>query len=191
MGVVEHCEQPTFDVRRLENVFEECFGQAYNTRLVGGASEPLYQPASEEGETHRLFYRHDYFASALHEIAHWCIAGEQRRQLVDFGYWYAPDGRCDNAQRAFEEVEYKPQALEWYFSLACGYRFRLSVDNLDLEQGCIPDTTHFRQRVVEQVRHWQREGVPERAAVFYSALCREFGTGDPANHNPFKLDDLE
>jgi elongation factor P hydroxylase len=101
---------------------------------------------------HLLWYREDYFASALHEVAHWCIAGEQRRQQLDFGYWYAPDGRSPEQQGAFEAVEYKPQALEWFFSLACGYRFRLSADNLGMPGGEMPDASEFRGRVCEQAR---------------------------------------
>ena len=84
-------------------------------------NEPYYQPATGECDMHRLFYRSDYFASALHEVAHWCIAGERRRQLADFGYWYTPDGRSPQQQSAFEAVEAKPQPLDWFFSLACGY----------------------------------------------------------------------
>ena len=100
-------------VERLEQVFMRCFGSSLCTRLQGGAAEPLYQPATLEGDYHVLYYRADYFASALHEVAHWCIAGEIRRQQTDFGYWYAPDGRSPAQQRAFERVECRPQALEW------------------------------------------------------------------------------
>jgi elongation factor P hydroxylase len=109
-------------------------------------------------------------------VAHWCIAGDARRQQVDFGYWYAPQGRGPEQQRAFEAVEVKPQALEWYLSLACGYRFRVSVDNLDAATGQLPDTKQFRARLVEQALSWQRSGLPSRAQSFYLALCQEFGT---------------
>jgi elongation factor P hydroxylase len=126
---------------------------------------------------HRLYYRSDYFASALHEVAHWCIAGERRRQLADFGYWYAPDGRSPQQQSAFEAVEAKPQALEWLFSLACGYRFRISVDNLGATQAGEHDTAPFRQRVLAQARAWQQSRLPPRAELFFSALSLEFGTG--------------
>ena len=93
---------PQFDSRRLEFVFNQCFAATEHTQLRGGAEEPLYQPASGAGGMHLLFYREDYFASALHEIAHWCIAGSARRRMVDFGYWYAPDGRDAQQQAAFE-----------------------------------------------------------------------------------------
>jgi elongation factor P hydroxylase len=166
-----------FLAQRLEQVFNRCFAQRWRTRLVGGASEPLYRPAAAAADFHLLFYRHDYFASALHEVAHWCIAGARRREQVDFGYWYAPEGRSAGQQQAFEAVEYKPQALEWWFSRACGFRFRVSADNLDALDGAIPDTGLFARRVLAQALHWQRSGLPDRAGIFFAALSREFGTG--------------
>ena len=178
MGSAIHLtETVVFASERLENVFHDCFLLAENTRLVGGAEEPLYQPAQAAGEACLLYYREDFFASALHEIAHWCIAGQARRRQLDFGYWYAPEGRNPVQQRAFEAVEVQPQALEWYFSQACGYQFRVSVDNLDPGSGKLPDTLDFRRQVAAQARHWQREGLPRRAGVFYTALTVEFNTG--------------
>jgi len=165
-----------FSSARLEPVFERCFLREYHTRLQGGAPEPVYLPARGEGQENTLCYRADYFASALHETAHWCIAGRARRRLEDFGYWYAGDGRSACRQRDFESVEDKPQALEWFFSLACGWRFRVSVDNLDPRSGALPDTTSFRRRILSRALYWQRTGLPPRAGVFYRALCREFDT---------------
>lgn len=179
MGAVERlAPSPSgqFVSERLERVFSLCFTQSLGTRLQGGADEPLYQPASADDGMHVLYYREDFFASALHEIAHWCIAGPSRRELVDFGYWYAPDGRTAAQQQAFEAVEYKPQALEWFFCKACGYRFRLSVDNLETLAGELPDTSGFRAQVVAQARRWQVDGLPQRAERFFQALCREFDT---------------
>lgn len=175
---------------RLERVFARCFETGQRTRLLGGAQEPLYQPAPVAGECHTLYYRQDYFASALHEVAHWCMAGTERRQQVDFGYWYAPDGRTAELQQAFEKVEYKPQALEWYFAKACSYHFQVSVDNLDTLEGDLPDTRGFRRRVFEQVMYWQRHGLPARADVFYRALCREFATATEPRELQFSLDEL-
>ena len=166
-----------FDSRVLEDVFNACFLASERTRLVGGAAEPLYLPASATGQSHTLFYREDYFASALHEVAHWCIAGPARRQQLDFGYWYAPEGRDGEQQRAFEVVEVKPQALEWLFSLACGYPFQLSVDNLDAASGQLPDTGEFRRRVLIEARRRQLRGLPPRAARFFDALTAQFASG--------------
>ncbi|MDX1454750.1 MAG: elongation factor P hydroxylase, partial [Gammaproteobacteria bacterium] len=107
------------DVDALIRLFNSLFEDSHNTILVRGDDEPLYLPADTGHPRHRIIFAHGFFASALHEIAHWCIAGPQRRQLVDYGYWYRPDGRNAEEQRAFEDVEARPQALERIFSEAC------------------------------------------------------------------------
>ncbi len=178
-----------FCALRLERVFAACFAANYSTRLAGGASEPYYRPAGQAGRHHLLRYREDYFASALHEVAHWCIAGPERRLRPDFGYWYAPDGRSAVEQRAFEAVEYRPQALEWHFSRACGYRFRVSLDNLDGGEEAVMDTLRFRRRLVDQANHWRATGLPRRAARFAAALRREFGV--PGELPEFTLAELD
>lgn len=154
----------------LELIFNACFKQAYNTVLIGGASEPLYQPQNNEHKTHCIFYSHDYFASALHEVAHWCIAGEQRRLLEDYGYWYTEDGRNANQQAEFERVEVKPQAIEWAFSKACHKPFRVSIDNLTAGE---IDDTPFKNAVAQQLAEYDESGFPPRAAAFLLAL-RQF-----------------
>ena len=169
-----------FGAARLERVFAQCFGEAFNTHLQGEYPEPVYQPSTAAGKRHCIGYRHDYFASALHEVSHWCIAGSERRLQLDYGYWYAPDGRDDAAQKAFEAVECKPQALEWIFSRACGFTFRISLDNLNSGGSEIPDSSRFKARVYAQLLHWQQTELPERAQVFFGALCREFGNGGTA-----------
>lgn len=97
--------------------------------LASGDGEPEYFPA-QNNQPARIEFANGFFASALHELSHWCVAGKERRGLPDFGYWYAPDGRSASQQQAFERVEIKPQALECLFTLACGYHFRVSQDNL-------------------------------------------------------------
>ncbi|WP_299185408.1 elongation factor P hydroxylase [uncultured Psychrobacter sp.] len=100
--------------------------------LVRGEQEPEYFPI-QGGQPARIEFAHGFFASALHEISHWCVAGRKRRLLNDFGYWYAPDGRTVAQQQAFERVEIKPQALECLFTLACGHSFQVSQDNLSAD----------------------------------------------------------
>ena len=172
----------------LETVFQRCFAVTENTLLVGGDEEPLYLPASGPNAPHLLFYREDYAASALHEVAHWCIAGQARRAQVDFGYWYAPEGRNAEQQRAFEAVEVKPQALEWFFALACGRVFRISVDNFGAD-GSLPDNTAFCRSVAEQARRYQQQGLPDRARLFFNQLASEFGTG--ASYQRLDFDALD
>lgn len=157
-------------LERIVAVFHDKFLASHHTELVPGASEPLYLPASP-GSLHRICSREDYPASALHEVAHWCLAGASRRQLPDFGYWYAGDGRDQRQQRAFQQVEVKPQALEWAFSRAVGLRFQVSIDNLDGEP---LDSFGFQLAVWQQARHYWQRGLPERAERFARALARAF-----------------
>lgn len=106
-----------------------CIFTPQNVRLVRGNTEPEYFPATKDSPA-QIVFAHGYFASAIHEVSHWCIAGQRRRGLVDYGYWYAADGRSEAQQQAFERVEIKPQALECLISLTCDQPFRVSQDNL-------------------------------------------------------------
>ncbi len=153
----------------LERLFARCFLESHRTLLAGGGDEPLYLPSSDpERAPHRIVYREDYFASALHEVSHWCLAGAERRRLEDYGYWYEADGRGPEQQLAFERVEARPQALEWIFSDACDFEFHLSVDNL--EAGCGP-SERFESAVRREKSRLLREGLPARAARFRGALA--------------------
>ena len=87
------------DCQDLIRLFDECFLADLNTCLLGGYPEPEYLPADASHPHHRILFTRDYFRSALHEVAHWCVAGPERRLMPDFGYWYAPDGRTAEQQR--------------------------------------------------------------------------------------------
>ena len=155
------------DYADLIRLFAECFSESENTRLVAGDDEPYYQPAGEL-PYHQVVFAHGFFASALHEIAHWCIAGVQRRQLFDYGYWYQADGRNAEQQALFEQIERKPQALEWLFSLCCGAPFQVSVDNLS---GIEVDRAGFTEAVREQLVDYLGHRLPARAEQFAKALA--------------------
>lgn len=103
----------THHYEQLIEIFNSCFADDFNTRLIKGDDEPIYLPADAEVPYNRIVFAHGFYASAIHEISHWCIAGKARRELVDFGYWYCPDGRDAQTQSQFEDVEVKPQALDW------------------------------------------------------------------------------
>ncbi len=148
------------DVATLIDLFSQLFRDRYRTELVRGNQEPLYRPADESRPFHQVIFAHGYYSSALHEIAHWCVAGRKRRELEDFGYWYLPDGRNTSQQAAFEEVEVKPQALEWAFSVAANHPFRFSADNLNGEPH---NMNAFRARVHAQVGRYFQAGFPRRA----------------------------
>lgn len=139
---IQNQKKQLLDCDSLQNIEKlevdwliQLFNHLFDTKkvqLVRGENEPEYFPAKEDCCA-RIEFAHGFFQSALHEISHWCIAGAHRRTLPDFGYWYAPDGRTEAQQKAFEKVEIKPQAIECLYSLMCGRRFRVSQDNLDAE----------------------------------------------------------
>ena len=156
------------DCDDLIRLFAHCFTKSHNTRLVKGMDEPIYLPAHAGCDYHAVVFAHGFFSSALHECAHWLLAGKSRRQIVDYGYWYVPDGRNLEQQREFLRVEIKPQALEWVLSQAAHYPFQISLDNL---HGVDVDTHAFEQAVKQQVHQYTVQGLPPRAELFYAALC--------------------
>lgn len=168
-------------------IFNQCFSSTLNTRLIKGDDEPIYLPSDEVTPYHAIHFAHGFFSSALHECAHWLIAGEARRQLVDFGYWYVPDGRSAEQQAQFEAFEVKPQAIEWILSKACGYRFRVSVDNLN---GGEINSSAFKSAVFNQVNFYCQQGLSDRAHQFRSALCDFYGQPSEINSDQFSLEEI-
>jgi len=171
---------------KLLYVFHQQFERLYNTRLVGGGAEPLYRPGVE-GRPCEIVFTRDYFSSAMHEVAHWCIAGKERRQRVDYGYWYRPDGRTAAQQRKFEQVEVKPQALERIFSFASGHTFRVSADNL---HGDVGASTEFVDAVHRQTIAYCEAGLPERAKSFALGLAMAFECPDPMCIENYRAEEL-
>lgn len=139
----------------------------YATRLSGGHADPFYR-APQGTEPAEVQYTLDYERSALHELGHWCIAGAARRKLDDYGYWYEPDGRTDEQQRRFYEVEIRPQAIEKHFCTALGIHFEVSADNLANFSGNGIDA--FSARVHGQYLKYRSAGFPQRATEIYDCL---------------------
>jgi elongation factor P hydroxylase len=173
--------------QEIIDLFDTCFSKSFNTRLIKGDDEPIYLPADEQFDYHRVVFAHGYFSSALHEISHWLIAGAKRRLLEDFGYWYRPDGRTAQEQAEFEKVEVKPQALEWILSVAAGHRFYISADNLSGEAS---DNSAFKQAVYQQVGRYLNDGLSERAACLKEALCHYYGVDPVFSLDQFDLDNV-
>ena len=148
-------------IHLIEDAFSTCFLEEFKTILEGGAKEPLYVPTEAGKGLNKLYYREDYLSSALHEVAHWCLAGDARRRRIDFGYWYVPEGRSVTQQAKFQSVEARPQALEWLFSLACNCGFQLSLDNHRDLSAC--DTGKFAFSVAQEARTFILKGLPPRA----------------------------
>ena len=166
---IEKLMQRTHSPDDLIALFNYCFLKSHNTILAYGNDEPYYLPANEQQPHNVIYFAHGFFNSALHECAHWMIAGKARRKLEDYGYWYEPDGRNAEQQKLFQQVEVKPQALEWIFSQAAGSKFECSFDNLNAP---VEDYEQFKHAVTKQMLEYQQNGLPGRAKVFYETLLK-------------------
>lgn len=168
----------------LITLFNQTFLPTFNTELVCCEPEPIYRPADAEYPHHRIIFAHGFFASALHEIAHWCVAGDKRRLQEDYGYWYEPDGRSDDRQAEFEKVEIKPQALEWIFSQSANFAFHFSADNLAAGNRA---SDSFQQAIFQQVHSYLENGLPERAAMWQQTLEKHYRHGNSLKKQEFTL----
>ena len=142
--------------RAIAGAFNARLARRYHTLLVGGAVEPLYLPARGRAPA-LLRYTQDYPRSVLHELAHWCLAGRQRRAQVDFGYWYQPPPRSAAQQQAFYRAEVRAQALELLFCKACDIEFEVSADQYGA------DTAEFSAQVAELAAQCAQHGLRGRA----------------------------
>jgi len=178
-------QQTESQADQLIRLFNSEFQTTEQTVLVNGQqagfAEPVYLPASIAASQvqpfHRIIFAHGFARSALHEIAHWCVAGKVRRQFVDFRYWYAPDGRDTAQQAAFEQVEITPQAVEWLLSLCADIEFEISVDNLSGSEP--PNRLAFTQQVLERALQRAADAWPPRAMRFAQRLCSFYQTKFP------------
>ena len=153
------------DTAVICELFDGLFRERFSTCLRGGGDEPLYTPAVDD-KLAVITFRSDYVSSALHEVSHWCLAGVERRALQDYGYWYQED-RDAKAQRGFEAMEARPQALEWIFSLALGIRFVPSRDNF-----VVPASPYFDCEIRRQMMALLQGGLPARAGAFANRLSQ-------------------
>lgn len=113
--------------------------------MQGVADEPFYQaPRADTKEDTKaiIYFRANYPRSLLHELAHYCLAGDKRRQEDDFGYWYFPCGRTAEQQLQFEQVEGYPQGLEKAMCAALGIKFSPSLDDFS---GRSPSTIFLQE----------------------------------------------
>lgn len=175
------------NVDQLIELFNQLFQQSENTLLVRGADEPVYLPPDANSAYARIVFAHGFFSSALHEIAHWCIAGRERRNYVDFGYWYAPDGRSPGQQQEFEALEIKPQAIEWILARAAGFRYRVSCDNL---LSGPYDLDRFKGNIQSEVMRRLHVGLPERTDLLVKALIGFYQPGFVLSADCFSIEDL-
>ncbi len=118
------------------------------------------------------------------EIAHWCVAGPERRKQEDFGCWYKPDGRSVAEQGGFERVEVRPRAYEWILSLSAGKRFHFSIDNLS---SGLWVRREFQERVLATVHQIIEQGMNPRLSQLSLALL-EFYQQPKLSVDPFYLE---
>jgi len=157
----------------IADTFNRVFGVSHRVRMVGGAAEPLYEPATDDRPA-RIVFTYDYPASALHEAAHWCLAGPARRRVRDYGYSYAPGPRDPVSRAAFFASECDVQAIEALFAESCGVRFVVSADDFAAPPA---ELEAFERSVRAAIARRRNEGLPARAACFRDALIGEFGGG--------------
>ena len=95
-----------------------------------------------------------------------------------------PDGRDQNQQQAFEQVEIKPQAIEWALCVATGKDFDVSTDNL-LGDG-ETDRFAFKAKVFQQVLAYLESGFPVDAEIFIAVLAKYYQRPWPLTASHFQ-----
>lgn len=163
---------------RIARIFNREFLASHHTLMCGGAAEPLYEPAAGPKPA-RVVFTYDYPASALHEAAHWCLAGPRRRAQRDYGYWYLPGPRDPQQRAAFFAAEADVQAVEALFAQVCGVRFVISADDF----AALPHELERFESVVAQRLAARRTALPLRARRFCDALAGAFSIQpQPVDH---------
>lgn len=128
--------------------------------IQGGAEEPFYKAPTADAKA-ILYFRSNYPRSLLHEMSHYCLSGERRRQLDDFGYWYFPCGRTEEQQRLFEQVEARPQGLEKLMYEIIGIKFMPSIDDFSGR----PSSNDFLTRLDEAYQQMKLSPPPTAKKV--------------------------
>ncbi len=141
----------------LIDVFSKTFPKL---KIVGGAEEPFYE-APANGSSAKLYFRSNYPRSLLHEMSHYCLAGDRRRKVDDFGYWYTPCGRSSEEQSQFELAEARPQGLEKVMCEIVGIKFSPSLDDFS---GRLPSQI-FLQRLDDAYREMLKDPPPTARIV--------------------------
>jgi elongation factor P hydroxylase len=159
------------DADAVADLFNACFDRPGTAdrdraRMVRGGDEPMFLPAGRDRRVAEVVYARGLAQSCLHEAAHWLSAGPERRELVDYGFWYLPDGRDPVAQERFERHEAAIQGLESLLAEAAGIEFHVSCDNL----ACATPSPAFIAaiRLAAQDR---RRKLPARARRVHDALA--------------------
>ena len=144
-----------------------CTFSDHSVVMHGEYREPMYIPGMDVAE---LRYTLDHTALALHEAAHWCIAGRRRRRNTDYGYFYEPPPRSGMHRVRFEDVDIEAQSVEVLLAEAAGSQFQPSSDDVDVPLFLLEA---FSSRILERARERRQVGLPKRADKFRVALWLE------------------
>ena len=109
-------------------VLQVCQRVLPTLHIQGGASEPFYQ-APKGNRPAILFFREDFVRSLFHELAHYSLAGDMRRQIDDFGYWYCPVAGHRGNKSNLSRLKARPQGLEKLFCEIWAVPFSPSLDD--------------------------------------------------------------
>ncbi len=72
----------THHYEQLIEIFNSCFADEFNTRLIKGDDEPIYLPADAEVPYNRIVFAHGFYASAIHES--WWGSSSARAWVQDW-----------------------------------------------------------------------------------------------------------
>jgi len=167
--------QKALDQSAVCACFNRLFANDHQVVLRGGGAEPDYTPP-DSGRLGVITAREDFASSALHEAAHWCVAGDARRRLADYGYVYTPPPRGPSGQARFFASELRTQATELFLARRAGVRFFASADDPDF---CLAQLAEFSHQVHRLADSWEVAGEhqPPPRAVHLAQALAEFATG--------------
>lgn len=90
-----------------------------------------------------------------HEVAHLCIASEERRRIPDYGFGHNPD--TSFSTKHFVENEEDEDVFASYLQLALMKLFKVPIDSSDLSlYGPMPTKRHLAQ-----IHKYRPDALPE------------------------------
>ncbi len=141
------------------------------TRLVPTQQEPYYLPKNITHPWHQIFYTEHSYTSLFHEVSHWCIASLERRQQIDYGYWYQESSRDQHAQQIYLNSEAKTQALEWILCKTVNAKICVIPDN---QPQSFEPSLEFKQKIFMALQQYFAKGLPIRAQQLVDALLKQY-----------------
>lgn len=172
----------------LATLFNTIFEASHQTVVIGTEDEPHYLPKGDGRLHHYIFYTQDSYTSLMHEVAHWCRAGLQRRQLPDYGYWYQAENRPPHAQQLYVQSESKTQALEWIFCVAAGLRLQIIPEN---QPHSFEPSLEFKRSIYDATLNYLRLGLSDRSDRFKQKLLSHYQRHIIFDETLFLFEDLK